>query len=90
MPFFTRKKLFSSASAERWKKEHDCYLKNGSCVLEELLALCDGNCRIPIRHYTAIEINNAIKHSKTTIMELADVYMVTGSLDNRPVLVRFQ
>ncbi|XP_049411567.1 serine/threonine-protein kinase ZRK4-like isoform X1 [Solanum stenotomum] len=88
MPFFTRKKLFASASAERRKKEHDCYLKNGSCVLEELLALCDGNCRIPIRYFTAIEIQNAIRHSKTTIMELADESMVTGSLDNRPVLVR--
>ncbi|KAH0749072.1 hypothetical protein KY290_028304 [Solanum tuberosum] len=89
MPFFTRKKLFSSASAERRKKEHDCYLKNGSAVLEELLALCDGNCRIPIRYFTAIEIQNAIRHSKTTIMELADESMVTVSLDNRPVLVRF-
>ncbi|KAG5601334.1 hypothetical protein H5410_032704 [Solanum commersonii] len=52
MPVFsglTRKTLFSSVSAERRKKEHDCYLKNGSAVLEELLALCDGNCRIPIR-----------------------------------------
>ncbi|KAL3366046.1 hypothetical protein AABB24_010940 [Solanum stoloniferum] len=84
-----KKKLFSSASAERRKKEKDCYLKNGSCVLEELLALCDGNCRIPIRYYTSIEIHNAIRHSKTTIMELADESMVTGSLDNRPVLVRF-
>ncbi|XP_049372986.1 serine/threonine-protein kinase ZRK3-like [Solanum verrucosum] len=84
-----KKKLFSSASAERRKKEKDCYLKNGSCVLEELLALCDGNCRIPIRYYTSIEIHNAIRHSKTTIMELADESMVTGSLDNRPILVRF-
>ncbi|KAG5601318.1 hypothetical protein H5410_032688 [Solanum commersonii] len=89
MPFFTRKKPFASASAERRKKEHDCYLKNGSAVLEELLALCDGNCRIPIRYVTAIEIQNEIRHSKTTIMELADESMVTGSLDNRPVLVRF-
>ncbi|KAG5601315.1 hypothetical protein H5410_032685 [Solanum commersonii] len=91
MPFlrgFTRKTLFSSASAERRKKEHDCYLKNGSAVLEELLALCDGNCRIPIRYFSAIEIHNAIKHSKTK-MDLADVSMVTGSLDNRPVLIRF-
>ncbi|KAH0666074.1 hypothetical protein KY285_027280 [Solanum tuberosum] len=95
MPFFkgpllAMKKLFSSASAERRKKEHDCYLQNGSCVLEEFLALCDGNCRIPIRYYTAIEINNAIKHSKTTIMKLDSVDMVMGSLDNRPVLVRFK
>ncbi|TMW92411.1 hypothetical protein EJD97_013088 [Solanum chilense] len=87
MAFF-RKKLFSSASAVRRKKEHDCYLKNGSCVLEELLALCDGNCRVPIRYFTAIEIHNAIKHSKTK-MELRGVVLVTGSLDNRPVLVRF-
>jgi len=82
------KKLFSSASAERRKKEHDCYLQNGSCVLEEFLALCDGNCRIPIRYYTAIEIQNAIRHSKSK-MDLSDVSMVTGLLDNRPVLVRF-
>ncbi|XP_015160543.1 non-functional pseudokinase ZED1-like [Solanum tuberosum] len=91
MPFFMglkRKILFSSASAARRKKEKDCYLKNGSCVLEELLALCDGNCRIPIRYFTATEIHNAIKHSKTK-MDLAMVSMVTGSLDNRLVLVRF-
>ncbi|KAG5601311.1 hypothetical protein H5410_032681 [Solanum commersonii] len=92
MPFFrgllTRKKLFSSASAERLKKEHDCYLQNGSCVLEELLALRDGNCRIPIRYYTAIEIHNAIRHSKSK-MDLSDVSMVTGLLDNRTVFVRF-
>ncbi|KAH0666079.1 hypothetical protein KY285_027285 [Solanum tuberosum] len=85
---FTTKILFSSASAERRKKEQDCYLKNGSAVLEELLSLCDENCRIPIRYYTAIEIQNAIRHSKSK-MDLSDVSMVTGLLDNRPVLVRF-
>ncbi|WMV34548.1 hypothetical protein MTR67_027933 [Solanum verrucosum] len=92
MQFFrglTRKKQSSSsASAERRKNEQDYYLKNGSSVLEELLALCDGNCRIPIRYFSAIEIERAIKHSESK-MELSDVYMVTGSLDNRPVLVRF-
>ncbi|KAL3334898.1 hypothetical protein AABB24_031229 [Solanum stoloniferum] len=90
MPIFsglTWKTLFSSASAERRKKEHDCYLKNGSCVLEELLALCDGNCRIPIHYFSAIEIENAIKHSKSRIY-LSDEY-ITGSLENRLVLVRF-
>ncbi|KAH0749061.1 hypothetical protein KY290_028293 [Solanum tuberosum] len=40
-------------------------------------------------YFSAIEINNAIKHSKTTIMKLDKVDMVMGSLDNRPVLVRF-
>lgn len=84
----TRKKLFSSASVERRKKEQDCYLKNGSAVLEELLALCDGNCRIPIRYFTAIEIKKAIKHFEKKI-ELDDSYMVTNSLDNRLVLIRF-
>ncbi|XP_049410407.1 serine/threonine-protein kinase ZRK4-like, partial [Solanum stenotomum] len=84
----TRKTLFSSVSAEKRKKEHDCYLQNGSAVLEELLALCDGNCRIPIRYFSAIEIHNAIRHSKSK-MDLSDVSMVTGLLDNRPVLVRF-
>ncbi|KAH0749081.1 hypothetical protein KY290_028313 [Solanum tuberosum] len=91
MPIFSgliRKTLFSSASAERRKKEHDCYLKNGSCVLEELLSLCDGNCRIPIHYFSAIEIENAIKHSKSRI-DFSDVY-ITGSLDNRLVLVRFK
>ncbi|WMV34533.1 hypothetical protein MTR67_027918 [Solanum verrucosum] len=92
MPFlrgFTRKTLFSSASAERRKKEYDCYLKNGSAVLEELLALCDGNCRIPIRYFTATEIHNAIKHSQTKMDLAGHVSMVAGSLDNRPVLIRF-
>ncbi|KAH0666075.1 hypothetical protein KY285_027281 [Solanum tuberosum] len=92
MPFFMGLKrkivLFSYASAARRRKEKDCYLKNGSCVLEEVLALCDGNCRIPIRYFTATEIHNAIKHSKTK-MDLAMVSMVMGSLDNRLVLVRF-
>ncbi|KAG5601338.1 hypothetical protein H5410_032708 [Solanum commersonii] len=92
MQFFrglTRKKQSSSsASAERRKNEQDYYLKNGSSVLEELLALCDGNCRIPIRYFSAIEIERAIKHSESK-MGLSGVYMVTGSLDNRPVLVRF-
>ncbi|XP_015077352.1 non-functional pseudokinase ZED1-like [Solanum pennellii] len=92
MPFFrvlAAKNPLSSASAVRRKKEHDCYLKNGSAVLEEFLALCDGNCRIPIRYFSAVEINNAIKHSKTIILDRADVYVVTGLLDNRPVFVRF-
>ncbi|KAH0749070.1 hypothetical protein KY290_028302 [Solanum tuberosum] len=91
MPFYrglTSKNIFSSVFAVRRKKEKDCYLKNGSCVLEELLALCDGNCRIPIRYFSAIEIHNAIRHSKSK-MYLSDVSMVTGLLDNRPVLVRF-
>ncbi|WMV34531.1 hypothetical protein MTR67_027916 [Solanum verrucosum] len=88
MPFFRGKNLFSSASAERREKEKDCYLNNGSLVLEEFLALCDGNCRIPIRYFTAIEIDNAIKHSKRK-MDLAKGSMVMGSLDNRLVLVRF-
>ncbi|KAG5601332.1 hypothetical protein H5410_032702 [Solanum commersonii] len=90
MPIFsglTRKTRFSSASAERRKKENDCYLKNGNCVLEEFPVLCDGNCRIPIHYFSAIEIENAIKHSKSRI-DLSDVY-ITGSLDNRLVLVRF-
>ncbi|KAH0666076.1 hypothetical protein KY285_027282 [Solanum tuberosum] len=88
MPFFRGKNLFSSASAERREKEKDCYLNNGSLVLEEFLALCDGNCRIPIRYFTAIEIDNAIKHSKRK-MDLAKGSTVMGSLDNRLVLVRF-
>lgn len=87
MPFFrvlaTTKNLLSSACAVRRKKEHDCYLKNGSAVLEEFLALCDGNCRIPIRYFSAVEINNATKHSKTIIL---DVYVVTGLLEEDNVL----
>ncbi|CAN4097802.1 unnamed protein product [Withania somnifera] len=88
MQFFrglTRKKL--SSSAQKRKKE-EYYLKNGSAVLEELLALCDGNCRIPIRYLSAIEMERAIEHSKSK-MGLSDEYMVTGSLDNRLILVRF-
>ncbi|KAK6787051.1 hypothetical protein RDI58_015576 [Solanum bulbocastanum] len=82
MHFFrvlTRKKLFPSASAERRKKKEDCYLKNGGAVLEELLALCDGNCRIPIHYFIATEIERAIKHSKSK-MELSHVssYRLTG------------
>ncbi|PHT45552.1 hypothetical protein CQW23_14710 [Capsicum baccatum] len=68
------KKHFSSAFAERRKKEEDCYLKRGSSVLQEFLALCDGNCRIPIRYFTAFEIERAINHSEKTL-ELFDEYM---------------
>ncbi|MCD9639973.1 hypothetical protein HAX54_024984 [Datura stramonium] len=92
MHHFTRKKLSSSsASAERLKKEQDYYyLKNGSSVLEELLALCDGNCRIPIRYFSGTEIDRATDHSAKNI-ELADARasMFTDSLDNRLVLIRF-
>lgn len=74
------KKHFSSAFVERRKKEEDCYLKRGSSVLQEFLALCDGNCRIPIRYFTAFEIEKAIKHSEKTL-ELFDGYMGTASLE---------
>ncbi|KAM3308662.1 serine/threonine-protein kinase ZRK4 [Capsicum chacoense] len=84
----TTKKLFSSASVKKRKKEQDCYLNNGSAVLEEILALCNGNCRIPIRYFTATEIERAIKHSEKKI-ELDEGYMVTGSLDNHLFLIRF-
>ncbi|KAH0749078.1 hypothetical protein KY290_028310 [Solanum tuberosum] len=84
-----KKQSSSSASAERWKKEQNYYLQNGSAVLEELLALCDGNCRIPIRYFTATEIENAIKHSENKMEHYSEVGIVTGSLDNRLVLVRF-
>ncbi|KAF3644266.1 hypothetical protein T459_16947 [Capsicum annuum] len=84
----TRKKQSSSsASAETRKKEHDYYLENGSAVLEELLALCDGNCRIPIRYFTATDIERAIKHSENKLY-IADGHMVTGSLDKRLVFIR--
>ncbi|KAF3644260.1 putative trehalose-phosphate phosphatase F-like [Capsicum annuum] len=84
----TTKKLFSSASVKKRKKEQDCYLNNGSAVLEEILALCNGNCRIPIRYFTATEIERAIKHPEKKI-ELDEGYMVTGSLDNHLFLIRF-
>ncbi|KAM3375524.1 hypothetical protein P3S68_014238 [Capsicum galapagoense] len=82
-----KKQSSSSASAETRKKEHDYYLENGSAVLEELLALCDGNCRIPIRYFTATEIEKATKHPENK-MELSYGYMVTGSLDKRLVFIR--
>ncbi|WMV34544.1 hypothetical protein MTR67_027929 [Solanum verrucosum] len=69
MQFFSgltirKKQSSSAASAERRKKERNYYLQNGIAVLEEFLALCDGNCRIPIRYFTATEIENAIKLSE--------------------------
>ncbi|XP_018630494.3 serine/threonine-protein kinase ZRK1-like [Nicotiana tomentosiformis] len=82
------RKLSSSASAERLKKKQH-YLNNGSAVLEELLAVCDGNCRIPLRYLSATEIENAIKQSGRKIAYNVDGDIVTGSLDNRLVLVRF-
>ncbi|KAL3334894.1 hypothetical protein AABB24_031225 [Solanum stoloniferum] len=79
----------ASASTERRKKEQNYYLQNGSAVLEEFLALCDGNCRIPIRYFTATEIENAIKHSENKLEQYSQVGIVTGSLDNRLVLAGF-
>ncbi|KAJ8534544.1 hypothetical protein K7X08_016272 [Anisodus acutangulus] len=55
-------KLSFSASGERLKKEH--YLKNGSAVLEEFIALCEGKCRIPLRYFSAIEIERATKDAE--------------------------
>ncbi|KAF3671944.1 putative trehalose-phosphate phosphatase F-like [Capsicum annuum] len=83
------------AEGERRKKEEDCYLKRGSSVLQEFLALCDGNCRIPIRYFTAFEIERAIKHSEKTL-ELFDGYMgeleaedhVCGTLGDSNVMNR--
>ncbi|XP_059299166.1 non-functional pseudokinase ZED1-like [Lycium ferocissimum] len=83
----TRIKLVSSASAKRRAKEQDYYLENGGLVLEELLGLCDGNCRIPIRYFSAMEIERAIKHSESK-MDPSGVNLITGSLNNRLVLVR--
>ncbi|KAG5601333.1 hypothetical protein H5410_032703 [Solanum commersonii] len=90
MQFFRRLTIRKKqSSSEEWrKKEHDYYLQNGSAVLEELLALCNGNCRIPIRYFTATEIHNAIRHSKNKL-EIFDGRMVAGSMDKRLVFVRF-
>ncbi|KAH0666091.1 hypothetical protein KY285_027297 [Solanum tuberosum] len=90
MQFFRRLTIRKKqSSSEEWrKKEHDYYLQNGSAVLEELLALCNGNCRIPIRYFTATEIHNAIRHSQNKL-EIFDGRIVAGSMDKRLVFVRF-
>ncbi|KAH0662350.1 hypothetical protein KY284_027281 [Solanum tuberosum] len=77
MQFFRRLTIRKKqSSSEEWrKKEHDYYLQNGSAVLEELLALCNGNCRIPIRYFTATEIHNAIRHSKNNWRFSMDVWL---------------
>lgn len=80
-------KLSSSASKERLKEEH--YLKNGSTVLEEFIALCDGKCRIPLRYFSAIEIERATKDAKNRAIFISRRYMVKGLLDKRRVLVSF-
>ncbi|XP_070016030.1 non-functional pseudokinase ZRK6-like [Nicotiana sylvestris] len=81
-----RKLISSSASAEKLKKEQ--YLKNGSAVLEEFIALCDGKCQIPLRYSSAIEIERATKHSQNTT-EIFNSHIVMASLDKRLVLMRF-
>nr|XP_009628930.3 non-functional pseudokinase ZED1-like [Nicotiana tomentosiformis] len=80
-----RKLISSSASAEKLKKEQ--YLKNGSALLEEFIALCDGKCQIPLRYFSATEIDRAIKHLENT-MEIFNSHIVMASLDNRRVLMR--
>ncbi|XP_070038045.1 serine/threonine-protein kinase ZRK3-like [Nicotiana tomentosiformis] len=77
----------SSASEGRLKKEQ-YYLKNGSAVLEELIALCDGKSRIPLRYFSAIEIERAIEHSEKPLYTYGR-HMVKGLLDKRFVLVSF-
>ncbi|XP_075083662.1 serine/threonine-protein kinase ZRK1-like [Nicotiana tabacum] len=76
------------ASEERLKKEQ-YYLKNGSAVLEELIALCDGKSRIPLRYFSAIEIERAIEHSEKSLFNNYRGHTVKGLLDKRFVLVSF-
>ncbi|KAK4344626.1 hypothetical protein RND71_034802 [Anisodus tanguticus] len=79
-------KLSFSASGESLKKEH--YLKNGSAVLEEFIALCEGKCRIPLRYFSAIEIERATKDAEGKLY-ICGRYMIKGLLDKRLILVNF-
>ncbi|OIT31488.1 PREDICTED: non-functional pseudokinase ZED1-like [Nicotiana attenuata] len=83
----TSKLTSSFPSKERQKKEQ-YYLKNGSVVLEELIALCDGKSRIPLRYFSAIEIERPIEHSEKSLYTYGR-HMVKGLLDKRFVLVSF-
>lgn len=79
------RRLLSYAIAERLKKKQ-YYLKNGSAVLEELLALCDGNCRIPLRYFSAYEIEKAIKNPEKRIILFGSCMV---KFDKHLVLNRF-
>ncbi|MCD7449136.1 hypothetical protein HAX54_049499 [Datura stramonium] len=80
----------SSASREKLKKKEH-YLKNGSALLEEFIALCDRNCRIALRYFGATEIERATKESaENRVIFIGGMYMVKGLLDKRRVLVRFR
>ncbi|KAM3204181.1 hypothetical protein P3L10_027590 [Capsicum annuum] len=68
-------KLSSFASKERLKEEQ-YYLKNGSAVLEEFLTLCDGKCRIPLRYFSAIEIERATKDAENRVIFISGIYMI--------------
>ncbi|XP_009796095.2 serine/threonine-protein kinase ZRK4-like [Nicotiana tabacum] len=81
-------KLISSFASEKRLKKEQYYLKNGSAVLEELIALCDGKSRIPLRYFSAIEIERAIKHSEKSLYT-CQRHMVKGLLDKSIVLVSF-
>ncbi|KAF3618171.1 putative protein arginine N-methyltransferase 1.6-like [Capsicum annuum] len=78
-------KLSSFASKERLKEEQ-YYLKNGSAVLEEFLTLCDGKCRIPLRYFSAIEIERATKDAENRVIFISGIYMIKGLLDKCRVL----
>ncbi|KAF3646760.1 putative trehalose-phosphate phosphatase F-like [Capsicum annuum] len=81
-------KLSPFASKGRLRKEQN-YLKNGSAVLEEFLTLCDGKCRIPLRYFSAIEIERATKDAENSVIFIKGTYMVKGLLDKRSILVNF-
>lgn len=58
-------------------------------MLEELIALCDGKSRIPLRYFSAIEIERAIEHSEKSLFNNYRGHTVKGLLDKRFVLVYF-
>lgn len=71
------------------RKDRSSFLDNGSILLEDLIASCDGKCN-PIRNYSADELIRATKNfDPSGIMQKDSSYkMFQGFIDNRSVIIK--
>ncbi|XP_021832990.1 non-functional pseudokinase ZED1-like, partial [Prunus avium] len=84
------KALFSIIPRLKRKEERKrSFLKNGSILLKDLIASCDGKSH-PIRSYSAAELIRATNNFDPSciIDELVYFDMYRGILDDRTVIIR--
>ncbi|KAL6213220.1 hypothetical protein ACLB2K_012667 [Fragaria x ananassa] len=63
------------------------FLDNGSKLLEDLIASCDGKCN-PIRHYSAQELIRATNNFDPSGMIPEGSFYYRGFLDNRLIIIK--